>query len=87
VKKTDKVERLEFNDSKLSIDLVKKEVMINGEYVTLTPIEYKLLTNLAVNPGRVYSRMDLLEKIQDEGIIMRVMNAAWIPILKISVKK
>ncbi|MBM7652027.1 response regulator transcription factor [Neobacillus cucumis] len=68
VKKVDKVERLEFNDSKLSIDLVKKEVTINGEYVTLTPIEYKLLTNMAVNPGRVYSRMDLLEKIQDEGI-------------------
>ncbi|MDR4949206.1 response regulator transcription factor [Neobacillus cucumis] len=68
VKKADKVERLEFNDSKLSIDLVKKEVTINGEYVTLTPIEYKLLTNMAVNPGRVYSRMDLLEKIQDEGI-------------------
>ncbi|MED4228846.1 response regulator transcription factor [Neobacillus cucumis] len=68
VKKADKVERLKFNDSKLSIDLVKKEVTINGEYVTLTPIEYKLLTNMAVNPGRVYSRMDLLEKIQDEGI-------------------
>ena len=34
----------------------------------MTPIEYKLLTNMAVNPGRVYSRMDLLEKIQDEGM-------------------
>lgn len=68
VKKADKVERLEFNGKKLSIDLVKKEVTVNGEYVTLTPIEYKLLTNMAVNPGRVYSRMDLLEKIQDEGM-------------------
>jgi DNA-binding response OmpR family regulator len=68
VKKTEKVERLEFNGKKLVIDLIKKEVMANGEYITLTPIEYKLLTNMAVNPGRVYSRMDLLEKIQDEGI-------------------
>ena len=68
VKKTEKVERLEFNNKKLAIDLMKKEVTVNGEDVTLTPIEYKLLTNMAVNPGRVYSRMDLLEKIQDEGI-------------------
>ncbi|EKN62571.1 winged helix family two component transcriptional regulator [Neobacillus bataviensis LMG 21833] len=68
VKKTEKIERLEFNRKKLAIDLIKKEVTINGEDVTLTPIEYKLLTNMAVNPGRVYSRMDLLEKIQDEGM-------------------
>ena len=69
VKKADKVEeRLEFNGKKLSINLVKKEVTVNGKDVTLTPIEYKLLTNMAVNPGRVYSRMDLLEKIQDEGM-------------------
>ncbi|MEH7501298.1 response regulator transcription factor [Neobacillus drentensis] len=68
VKKTEKVERLEFNRKKLIIDLIKKEVTANGDYITLTPIEYKLLTNMAVNPGRVYSRMDLLEKIQDEGM-------------------
>ncbi|WP_066258667.1 response regulator transcription factor [Neobacillus drentensis] len=68
VKKTEKVERLEFNRKKLVIDLIKKEVTVNGDYITLTPIEYKLLTNMAVNPGRVYSRMDLLEKIQDEGM-------------------
>lgn len=68
VKKSEKVERLEFNGKKLIIDLIKKEVTANGDYITLTPIEYKLLTNMAVNPGRVYSRMDLLEKIQDEGM-------------------
>ncbi|MFJ5713761.1 response regulator transcription factor [Neobacillus sp. NPDC093127] len=68
VKKTEKVERLEFNGRKLAIDLIKKEVTILGDSITLTPIEYKLLTNMAVNPGRVYSRMDLLEKIQDEGM-------------------
>ncbi|MEH7483726.1 response regulator transcription factor [Neobacillus drentensis] len=68
VKKPEKVERLEFNGKRLVIDLIKKEVTVNGDYITLTPIEYKLLTNMAVNPGRVYSRMDLLEKIQDEGM-------------------
>ncbi|MFL6517899.1 MAG: response regulator transcription factor [Bacillus sp. (in: firmicutes)] len=68
VKKSEKVERLEFIGKRLVIDLIKKEVTVNGDYITLTPIEYKLLTNMAVNPGRVYSRMDLLEKIQDEGM-------------------
>lgn len=68
VKKTEKVERLEFNRKRLVIDLIKKDVTANGDSITLTPIEYKLLTNMAVNPGRVYSRMDLLEKIQDEGM-------------------
>jgi DNA-binding response OmpR family regulator len=68
VKKTEKVEKLNFNKGQLAIDIDKKEVTVNGQYINLTPIEYKLLTNMAVNPGRVYSRMDLLEKIQDEGM-------------------
>ncbi|MEH6992991.1 response regulator transcription factor [Neobacillus drentensis] len=68
VKKTEKVERIEFNKRQLVIDLSKKEVTVKGQDVILTPIEYKLLTNMALNPGRVYSRMDLLEKIQDEGM-------------------
>lgn len=67
VKKSEKVDRLEFNRGQLVIDLDKKEVIAGGQFMNLTPIEYKLLTNLALNPGRVYSRMDLLEKIQDEG--------------------
>jgi DNA-binding response OmpR family regulator len=68
VKKSEKCELLQFNNKKLVIDLIKMEVTANGQSITLTPIEYKLLTNMAVNPGRVYSRMDLLEKIQDEGM-------------------
>jgi DNA-binding response OmpR family regulator len=68
VRKTEKVERIEFNHKQLAIDLSKKEVTVKGQDVILTPIEYKLLTNMALNPGRVYSRMDLLEKIQDEGM-------------------
>lgn len=67
VKKAEKVDILEFNSRQLVIDLEKKEVLASGHYINLTPIEYKLLTNMALNPGRVYSRMDLLEKIQDEG--------------------
>ncbi|WP_059172172.1 response regulator transcription factor [Bacillus sp. FJAT-27445] len=66
-KPVEKTDKLNFKGG-LSIDTGKKEVTINGELISLTPIEYKLLTNMAENPGRVYSRMDLLEKIQDEGM-------------------
>lgn len=68
VKKAEKIDRLEFNGGQLVLDFIKKEVMVNGQIINLTPIEYKLLCNLAMNPGRVYSRMDLLEKIQSEGM-------------------
>ncbi|WP_053368106.1 response regulator transcription factor [Bacillus sp. FJAT-27245] len=66
-KSAEKSDKLQFKGG-LSIDTGKKEVTRNGELISLTPIEYKLLTNMAENPGRVYSRMDLLEKIQDEGM-------------------
>jgi DNA-binding response OmpR family regulator len=61
-------EILSFNQRHLTIDPLKKEVLVGKELVTLTPIEYKLLTNMADYPGRVYSRLDLLEKIQEEGM-------------------
>ncbi|NHM32744.1 response regulator transcription factor [Neobacillus terrae] len=68
VKKAEKKDSISFNKNKLVIDLIKKEVTANGHLISLTPIEYKLLTNMAMSPGRVYSRLDLLEKIQDEGM-------------------
>ncbi|MEI3599948.1 MULTISPECIES: response regulator transcription factor [unclassified Oceanobacillus] len=58
---------LSFNEGKLTIDLLKKEITLNNQIIPLTPIEYKLLIAMASYPGRVYSRLDLLEKIQDDG--------------------
>lgn len=66
-RRMEKTECLEFNQGRLTIDLIKKEIQVNGEPITLTPIEYKLLTNMARYPGRVYSRADLLEKVQEDG--------------------
>jgi DNA-binding response OmpR family regulator len=62
-------QKLSFNAGELVIDLIKKEVLFSGEIISLTPIEYKLLSNMASYPGRVYSRMNLLEKIQEDGLI------------------
>lgn len=60
-------EQLSFNRRELIIDLIKKEILLNNQSINVTPIEYRLLSNMAKYPGRVYSRMDLLDKIQEDG--------------------
>jgi two-component system alkaline phosphatase synthesis response regulator PhoP len=47
----------------LTIDLATCEVTVNGKIVELTFKEYELLKLLAGNPGRVYTREVLLDKI------------------------
>lgn len=56
-----------FNDGEMIIDLEGQDVKVRGERMNLTPIEYKLLLELSHYPGRAYSRVDLLKKIQDDG--------------------
>jgi DNA-binding response OmpR family regulator len=51
---------LRFGD--LVIDVTKHEVVLRGEVVYLTPREFKILVTLAREPGRVFSRFDLLER-------------------------
>jgi len=51
----------------LSIDVEKRLVRRGGEHIELTPIEFELLKILAQSPGRVYSRMQLLDKIQGDA--------------------
>lgn len=47
----------------LTIDLNGHKVLVNDEEVDLTASEFKLLTTLSRCPGRVYSRMELVEKV------------------------
>jgi len=47
----------------LMIDLATCEVAVDGQILELTFKEYELLKLLAGNPGRVYTREDLLNKI------------------------
>src|SRR5256884_7995827 len=49
----------------LRIDPVRREVMIGERHVELTPKEFDLLKLFAANPGRVFPRKYLLEKIWD----------------------
>jgi DNA-binding response OmpR family regulator len=50
---------------KLRIDPAKREVMVGDRQVELTPKEFDLLRLFASNPGRVFPRKYLLEKIWD----------------------
>jgi DNA-binding response OmpR family regulator len=49
----------------LTIDHVACEVTLGATRLALRPLEYKLLATLAANPGRVYSREDLLAEVWD----------------------
>jgi DNA-binding response OmpR family regulator len=53
------------NISNLNIDLNGHSVTRDDEEIDLTPTEFKILTTLAEAPGRVFSRMQLLESVQD----------------------
>ncbi|TCC21645.1 response regulator transcription factor [Kribbella sindirgiensis] len=47
----------------LTLDLLRREVTVHDEPVTLTALEFDLLTALAESPGRVFSRRQLLERV------------------------
>ncbi len=53
--------RIEAGD--LAIDLSRHEVKLKEEKIELTPLEFKLLAALAGQPGRVFSRLQLLEAL------------------------
>jgi DNA-binding response OmpR family regulator len=55
---------LRFDEGRLEIDSVKREVRRDGRAVDLTPNEYKLLLALAAYPGRAYSRYELIDRVQ-----------------------
>jgi len=46
-----------------AIDVEKREVKLSGSEVELTPKEFDLLRQFATNPGRVYSRKQLLDLV------------------------
>lgn len=45
------------------MDFVRHEVRANGQVVNLTPTEFRLLETLVSEPGRAFSRLELLEQV------------------------
>ena len=56
------IEAMSFNNRLLVIDGRSYEVRKNDSFVNLTPTEFKVLFALASNPGKVFTRDELVEK-------------------------
>lgn len=55
---------LAFDDGRLVLDRDGREVRVNGEPAQLTRSEFDLLLALASRPGRVFSRFELVTRVQ-----------------------
>lgn len=51
----------------LAVDGRTRKVTVDGEAVSLTPKEYELLTELASDPGAIFTREHLMEHVWDEN--------------------
>jgi DNA-binding response OmpR family regulator len=48
----------------VKIDFERRQVTVSGQAIDLTPTEFDLLVVLARHPGRVFSRLELLDRVQ-----------------------
>jgi len=53
--------------AEVTLDLARHTVNVAGQPVELTPTEFALLKTLAAEPGRAFSRMELLDAAQGES--------------------
>ena len=51
----------------LAVDMSKREVIFEDRDVTLTRTEFDILATMAAHPGRVYTRLQLLEAAQGDA--------------------
>lgn len=61
-------ERIVIHD--LVIDLARHEVRISGEIKDLTATEFKILHQLASQPGRAFTREQLLNRVVGLGVVV-----------------
>ena len=59
----------EYRAGNLRVDLVRHLVAIDGRPVRLTPSEFKILTLLASEPGRVFSRREIMQHLWDSSYV------------------
>ena len=66
-----------FQTGELEVDFAQQVARVNGQQVNLTPTEFRILSFLARNAGRVVTQADLLTKVwgpeyKDEAHLLRV---------------
>ncbi len=67
--KTEKI-NLVLNNGNLIIDTEKYIITLNGDEISLPKKEFELLNLLASNPGKVFVRDDIFDKIWGEEVIV-----------------
>ena len=68
----------------LVVDFVRHEVRVRGNPIHLTPTEFRLLEVLIREPGRAFSRLELLDRVfgydfegLERTVDVHVMNLRW----------
>jgi DNA-binding response OmpR family regulator len=56
--------RRTYGDGRLVIDEARRELSAHGQPVELTPTEWGIVVALATSPGRVYSRLELINRVR-----------------------
>ena len=51
----------------LTLDRGSRLISVEGSTIELTPSEFDLLATLMASPGRVFSRLELLDKLQGDA--------------------
>ena len=52
----------------LALDVPRMETAVDGRHVTLTPTEFQLLLHMARQPGRIFTRSQLLDAVHGVAI-------------------
>jgi DNA-binding response OmpR family regulator len=73
LRRTQKAQASEATKSQLKVggiamNMDTYEVLLKGEQIHLTPSEFKILSEMILNQGRVLTRDQLIETVQGEGI-------------------
>ena len=67
------------------LDLTKKQLIVRGEPMRLTPTEFKILQVMMANPGRVYSAEEIYQRVW-ENDAYAVENTVMVHISRIREK-
>lgn len=66
LKRYGKAASAEFSDGYLSVNFETKQVKVNGKPIKLTALEFRLLSYLIENRGKVISKRELFEKVWED---------------------
>lgn len=65
-RKNESIEEDEISVSGLKINTSRHEAKMNGKLITLTVTEFEILKAIAKSPGRVFTRLQLVELVQGD---------------------